>query len=570
MDKTLFIPALLLVSLSACAQAPVVDKGVLAGDQAAAAVVAVPSVSQLTPQLMYQVLLGEIAGQRGELRLSAEAYADLLERTRDERVARRATEVALYARQPKLALKNAQIWLQLAPQSEKAQQTLVSLMIGAGQLREIVPYLQTWLKQGKPEQIFMQLHAMFARQADKKTASEVVAEVAEKYPELPAAHFAVAQSGWQAGQTTLALHEIGVALRLKPSWEQAALFKAQVLQQKEGDTAAQAYLADFLRENPASHDVRMAYAKQLAKSGRLSEARVVFGVLTKEMPQNPDPFFALGLVAMQEGEFESARQHFLKAQELGYSEENVLRFYLAQMAEELGHHDEALEWFKSVAGPQRFEAQLHVALLLSKQARLEEARAWLAQMPLSRDVQRVRVAQTEAQILRDAKRYLEAFAVLDQAVARYPSSVELLYDRAMAAERLGRLDVLEQDLRKIIQIKPDHAHAYNALGYTLADRTARQAEAISLLEKAISLAPDDPFILDSLGWAMFKAKRYGEAERFLRRAYADRQDPDIAAHLGEVLWMKGARDEAQQILRGGLGAHPDNEVLRETLSRLVP
>lgn len=569
MDKTLLIPALLLVSLSACAQAPVASKDALAGEPSGPALVA-PSVSQLTPQLMYQVLLGEIAGQRGELRLSAETYADLLERTRDERVARRATEVALYARQPKLALRNAQIWLQLAPHSEKALQTMVSLMIGTGQLREAVPYLQTWLKQGKPEQIFMQLHALLARQADKKAASAVVVEVAEKYPELPAAHFAVAQSGWQAGQVALALHEIDVALRLSPGWENAALFKAQVLQQKESEAAALAYLADFLRENPASQDVRMAYAKQLAKSGRLSEARGVFETLTKEMPQNSAPVFALGLVSMQAGEFESAQRYFLKAQELGYPEENVLRFYLAQMAEELGHHDEALEWFKSVAGSQRFEAQLHVALILSKQARLAEARAWLAEMPLTRDVQRVRVAQTEAQILRDAKSYVEAFAVLDQAVARYPSSVELLYDRAMAAERLGRLDVLEQDLRKIIQIKPDHAHAYNALGYTLADRTARQAEAISLLEKAISLAPDDPFILDSLGWAMFKAKRYGEAEVFLRRAYADRQDPDIAAHLGEVLWMTGAKEEAQQILRGGLGAHPDNEVLRETLSRLVP
>lgn len=560
---------LLAVSLSACAQSPVT------GSKEVSAVIKSPPVTKpaattLTPQLMYEFLLGEIAGQRGDLRLSAEAYTSLAARTRDVRVAKRATEMALYARQSQLALRNAKLWLELEPDSQRARQSLVSLLVGMGRLAEAKPHLEALIKAGKPEQAFMQMHSLFARQGDRTAVAGLVADLAAAYPALPEARFAVAQSAWQAGQGLNALKALDEALRLKPDWQQAVLFKSQILQQKEGDAAALAYLAGYLKEHPQARDVRLSYARQLARADRLEESRQVFASLVQDMPDNPEPHFALGLVNMQGNDLAAARDSFLKALELGYREEGVANYYLGQIAEAQDEYEQAMAHYKLVTGQQAFEAQLRVALVLGKAGRLQEARDWLAGLTPFNDAQGVRIAQAEAELLRDAKRYTEAFDVFDGALKRYPDNLELLYDRAMAAEKLNRLDVLEQDLRRIIQLKPDYAHAYNALGYTLADRTDRLDEAIQLLQKALNLAPEDPFILDSMGWALFKVKRYPEAIDYLRRAYASRPDPEIAAHLGEVLWVKGEREEARRIWQGGLEAYPDNESLRETLSRLAP
>lgn len=560
---------LMVVSLSACAQSPVVAQA----DGASNATVAEkgPAVrSQLTPQLMYQFLLGEIAGQRGDLKLSAEAYADLAQRTKDARVARRATEIALYARQSSLALRNAKLWLELEPDSLKAQQTLASLLVGTGRLADAKPYLESWIKAGKPDQVFMQLNNLFARHGDKAAVASLVGDLAAAYPALPEARFAVGQAAWQAGQGLNALNALTDALRLKPDWEHAVLYKAQVLQQKDGDEAAVVYMGAYLKDFPNAKDVRMAYAKQLARAGRLEESRQAFDILVRDMPDNPEPHFALGLVAMQGNDLDNARASFEKALQLDYPEKGVVHYSLGQIAEAKGDYPAAIEAYKAVTGHQQFDANLRVGMVLGKSGRMQEGREWLKQLNPISEAQGVRIAQAEAELLRDNKKFAESFTVFDQALGRYPDNLELLYDRAMAAEKLSRLDVLEKDLRRMIQLKPDYAHAYNALGYTLADRTDRLKEAIELLEKAINLAPDDPFIQDSMGWALFKAKRYAESVEYLRRAYAGRDDPDIAAHLGEVLWMKGERDEARRIWQGGLKAHPDNESLRETLSRLAP
>lgn len=569
MHSKVFFLSLLAVSLSACAQPPVVAQAD-AVPVAPAPEVAGSAGSRLTPQLMYQFLLGEIAGQRGDLKLSAEAYADLAARTQDARVARRATEIALYARQPGLALRNAQLWLGLEPDSVKARQTVASLLVGGGRLSDAKPYLESWIKAGKPEQVFMQLHSLFARQGDKQAVASLVADLAAAYPALPEARFAVAQSAWQAGQGLNALNALDDVLRLRPDWEHAVLFRAQILQQKDGDEAAIAFMGGYLKDHPQAKEVRLAYAKQLARVGRLDESRQAFGVLVQDMPDDPEPHFALGLVAMQSNDLDNAKASFERALALGYDDKGIIHYSLGQIAEAKGDYETAMARYKEVTGQQQFEARLRVGLVLGKLGRLPEGREWLGQLSPNREEQGVRIAQAEAELLRDAKRYAESFQVFDQALGRYPDNLELLYDRAMAAEKLNRLDVLEQDLRRMIQLKPDYAHAYNALGYTLADRTNRLNEAIELLEKAINLAPDDPFILDSMGWALFKAKRYAEAADYLRRAYAGRDDPEIAAHLGEVLWMKGERDEARRIWQGGLKAHPDNESLRETLSRLAP
>ncbi len=560
--KPLFL-ALLAFSLSACAQSPILETP---------AVPLAPAAAEgLSSQMLYQFLLGEIAGQRGELKLSAEAYADLAGKTRDARVARRATEVALYARQSALALKNALLWLELEPQSAKARQTLASLLVSAGRLDEAKPHLMAWLRTGKGGEMFMQLHGLIAKQKDKPAVLDLVADLATGFPGTPEPQFAVAQVAWQAGQAPRALGALDEALRIKPGWESAALFKGQVLQKAQGDAAVLAYFKDYLAANPHAREVRLSYARQLARSGNLAESRAQFETMTRDNPDDPEAHFSVGLVALQTNDPDSAKASFLKALDLGHPDEGNVRLYLGQLAEVRGDLEEALTWYKSVArGRGVFDAQLRVALVLGKQGKLAQAREWLAGLTPSSDAERVQRAQTEAQLLREAKDHEGVFTILSQALEVVPDTPELLYDRAMAADKTNRLDVLEKDLRRLIQIKPEYAHAYNALGYTLADRTDRIKEAIELLEKALKLEPEDPFILDSMGWALFKAKRYGEAVDYLRRAYAVKPDAEIAAHYGEALWMKGDRDEARKVWKTGLEREPDNETLREVSSRLKP
>jgi len=554
---------LLLVSLSACAKSPVLP---------AAEALSLPVVQQeLTSQVIYQVLLGEIASQRGELKLSAEAYTDLAARTRDAGVAKRATEVALYARLSTVALKNARLWQELDPKSPKALQTLSSLLIGAGRLTEAKPYLQAWIKTGKADVMFMQLHGVLARQKDKQAVFDLVADLAADYAAVPEARFATAQAAWQAGNSMNALAELDEVMRLKPRWSAAPLFKAQVLQQAQGEPAALAFFQDYLAAEPSERDVRLAYAKLLARSARFDESRSQFEWMAKEMPDNPENYLAIGLIAMQTKDMDSAEANMNKALQLGHPDEGSVRFHLGQLAEARGRNEQALTWYQSVTkGRQKMDAQLRAGIIMSKLGRIDQALAWLANIEADDDAARVQVAQAEAQIMRDSKNYAGALEVLTKALENMPDTPDLLYDRAMAAEKVGRLDMLETDLRRLIELKPDFAHAYNALGYTLADRTPRLQEAIELLKKALDLAPDDPFILDSMGWALFKSNRFDEAIAFLRRAHDAKPDPEIAAHLSEALWMHGEKLEAKQILQGALQTFPDNEVLRESAARLLP
>lgn len=530
------------------------------------------SRTELTPQILYQFLLGEIAAQRGELTLASEAFIDLASKTRDARIALRATEIAIFARQPAAALKAAQMWVESEPDSLRARQTYVSLLLSAGRLAEARPHL-AWLIQqsGRPVgEAFMQLPNTLLRHPDKPAVLTLMSELAAAYPSVPEASFALAQVAWHAGQTERALAAANEALRLKPGWAAAALFQGQILQRR-GDEQAVAYWRDFLSRHPDAREVRLALAQQLARMSRFAEARAEFEILHAQDPTQAEVVVSLGLLALQMNDLGAAERHFRAALNAEMGEADRIRLYLGQVAEGQGQLEQALEWYLSVPEGRHYrDARMRAAVLLGKLSRIAEGRRVLAELTVEGEAERVQLIQAEAQMLREAKDHAAVYELLSRALETMPDSPELLYDRAMAAERLNRLDVLEQDLRRLIALKPDHAHAYNALGYTLADRTDRLKEAIELLEKAIELAPDDPFILDSMGWAQFKSGRLDAAIDYLRRAFTLRPDPEIAAHLGEALWVRGDRDEARRIWQGSLRAHPDNESLRETVGRLMP
>ena len=574
--------------LVACAQGPVqpgAAPGANAGneaelEQSASGPAVAPAASakrnlpnqELTEAVLYEYLLAEIAGQRGSLGLSAQAYADLAKRTRDPRVAKRATEIALYARMPKAAVEAAQIWYETEPSSTQALQTLTSLLINGKRHQEALPYLQKLLtaEGSSPADGFLQLSRLLANGQDKALTLEIVQQLAQSYPKLAQARFAVAQAAAAADQRELALAEMRIASGLKPDWEPAALFEAQLLQRQSNALALQR-LAAFLERNPKAKDARMSYARVLVAERRYPEARAEFQNLSKGFPDNVEVIFSVGVLSLQLQDYALAEANFKRLLLLPYREKNTVRMYLGQIADEQKNYPEALRWYEEVThGEQYLQAQTRYALVLNKQGKLDAGRAHLRQVEAGTNQARAQLLLTEAQMLRDANRTREAFDLIGGALNSMPDQPELLYDYAMLAEKLEYLDLLELNLRKLISLQPDHAHAYNALGYSFADRNLRLPEAQSLLEKALQLAPEDPFIIDSMGWLLYRTGNNKQALEYLRKAYTARPDAEIAAHLGEVLWVSGERSEAEKIWLEAAKKTPGNDALNSTIKRFKP
>jgi tetratricopeptide (TPR) repeat protein len=527
---------------------------------------------ELTEALLYEFLIAEIAGQRGSAGLSAQAYADLAKRSRDPRVARRAAEVALYARMPGAAIDAARIWYETEPSSMQALQTLVSLLINTKRHDEALPYLQQMLA-AEGENAgdgFLQLSRLLANSQDKPLALKLAQQLAQPYPKLAQAHFAVAQAAVAAEHWELALAEVRVASTLRSDWEPAALLETRLLQRQSNALALQR-LAAFVERYPKAQEARLSYARLLVAERKYNESRAEFQTLSKDFPDNVEVIFAVGVLSLQLQDYVVAETQFTRLLALPYRDKDTVRMYLGQIADEQKHYPEAMRWYEQVTSrEQHLQAQIRYALVLNKQGKLEVARAHLRQIEAGSEQARVQLLLTEAQMLRDANRAPEAFDLIGDALKNAPDQPELLYDYAMLAEKLERMDLLETNLRKLISLQPEHAHAYNALGYSLAERNVRLSEAQKLIEKALQLSPDDPFIIDSMGWVLYRMGDRKQALEYLRKAYGARPDPEIAAHLGEVLWVAGEQREAEKIWLEAVKKTPENDALNNTIKRLKP
>ena len=570
-----------ILALAACAEQPLQPGDAQPEQPAAETPAPIPRVvvrpaakPQVLPQqelsraILFKLLLAEIALQRGQANVAVQSYLELTRETKDPRIAQRATEVAWNARLLGVALETAGIWLAADPDSQQARQVLVALLVNQARLADALPLLEKWLAADKDNvgPSFLQLNTLLARHPDKAAVLQLTQNLAQPYPTLPEAHYSIAQAAWNAGQAELALDEIRATLKLRPEWEQAALFQGQLLQ-RTSNAETLAYFQGYLKSYPRAMDVRLNYARLLVTEKKYPAARSEFQALLTEFPNNPDVTMAVGLLSLQLNDYDLAEAQLLHALETNHKDPDAVRFYLGQLNEERKRLEEALRWYGSISGGEQYVmARARYATILSKQGKLTEARKYLQDSPRNAQ-QSLQFTQAEAQLLRDANDYRAAYDVLSRAVEKNPNSPELLYDQAMAAEKVDRLDVFESNLRKVIQISPDNAHAYNALGYTLADRNTRLQEAYTLIEQALRLAPDDPFIMDSMGWVLYRMGQNDTAVTFLKRAFELRPDAEIAAHLGEVLWAVGQRDEARKIWSGALKDNPANEVLLATVKK---
>jgi len=524
---------------------------------------------ELTEPILYELLLAEIALQRGRAALAAQTYVELARLTKDPRIARRAVEVANFARTPQYALEAARTWHEADPESLQALQTLAGLLVGAGKVEEAEPYLAKLLSAGGASAAggFLQLGRLLAGNPDKAANLRVVRNLAAKHPDLPQAHLAVAQAALAADDEAAALAETHRAAQLQPDWEVAAIFEAQILQRRS-PAQASASLAAFLAKYPQAREARLAHARALVGERKFAEARAEFETLLAAHPNNPDVIYAVALLAAQLKDYPTAETNLKRLLEMGTRDPNGVRFTLGQIAEEQKQWQAAIGWYEAIQrGAQFMPARLRVANIMAKQGKLTEARAYLRGVSAGGE-QRVQLLIAEAQLLREANQNREAFDLLGKALETQPDQPELLYDHALTAEKLERFDVLEDNLRKLIQIRPDHAHAHNALGYSFADRNLRLPEARKLIERALELSPEDYYIIDSLGWVLYRQGDLKGAAAQLRRAYVGRPDGEIGAHLGEVLWVMGERAEAERIWDESLKNHPDNETLQKTVKRL--
>jgi len=574
--------ALFAVSgIGACAQIPAPAAGPLAAavepahpePQQEAPKRAEPLPAQeLSGQILYQLLLGEISGRRGNLPLAVSAYLDLAQKTRDPRIARRATEMAHFARQPVQALQAARLWVEIDPQSVQARHAVVGLLAAENRFDELAEHA-TILLAGDAKRLprtLLQLNRLFEQARDRSAARDLVDRLTQPYLALPEAHFARAQAAHAAGDMAGSYAAASEALRLRPDWEQAALLRAQSKLQSAPEEAV-ASLAAFLQDHPKAREARLAYARLLTGQKRYPQAREQFQSLLAEFPDNPEVLFAVGVLSFQMEDYATAEREFRRLTELRCAQQDAVRVYLGQIAENRKRYDEALSWYGAVgAGEQYLPAHIRYADVLARQGRLEEGREHLRGLAVKTNLERIQLTLAEAGLLRTAGKLREAFDLLDAALLTHPNQPDLLYEAALLAERIGRMDVLEANLRAVIRIKPDHAHAYNALGYSFADRNERLPEAHGLIAKALALAPNDPFILDSMGWVLYRMGNAAGAIENLERAWKLRSDPEIAAHLGEVLWKSGRRDEATRTWRDAERAHPGNEVLTGVIKRFLP
>lgn len=533
-----------------------------------------PSV-ELTEELMFKLLSAEIAFQRGDW---TSAYVTTLvaaRQTRDPRLARRAAEIALAAKQTDEALAAVRLWRELAPHSEEATQYYLSFIMMGDDLDEARTIFEQRLKDARPAArslLMFQIQRLLARAKDKDAAWSMLEGLLAPYMTTPEAHLALAQNASARGDHQRARDEARAALAIKPDSELAALTLAMVTPDK---TDSIKFLASFLRAYPKARDVRIAYARILVDQKQFDKARHEFETLHKAQPEDLTILYAMGVLAAQTDDLKSGEKYLKTYLEVLAAHPDEERdptqalLILAQIAEERKDPDAALKWLAQIESGQMYlSAQIKRAQIIAKRGDLAAARKLLAELDADGERDHVQILLADSQLLRDANRTDEALAALEEGLKRYPNNTDLLYDYAMAAEKLDKLDVMETSLRKIIELAPKNEHAYNALGYSLAERNIRLEEAFTLIEQALKLAPDDPFIMDSMGWVQFRLGKLKEAEELLRRAYVLRPDPEIGVHLGEVLWVKGQKEDAQKLWRDARTKDPLNDTLKSTLARL--
>ncbi len=567
---------------------PTAPKPIATAAEATTATAPVDS-SKLDSELFYQLMLGEMNVTNGDAGTGFSLLLDAARKTNDARLYERALDIALAARSGDAALQASRAWRQAQPKSVLASERLFQVLVALSRLPESVEPLRSILANTPVDQrgvAIARSAATYARVADKKLAASTAEQALAEYI-TPTANPVVAAQAWTAiGRLRLAAVDVTGALDAARLGQTASavsegppLLALDIMEPKQ--PLAETYVKRYLETDKPRAEIRMVYARVLLDNQRYAEATQQAQIVTRDQPTYPDAWLVLGTLQLQDNQLPTADTSLKKYVELATATEGeeasperqrgLTQAYLAlaQVAEKRNDFALAESWIAKIDSPQALaSAQNRRASILAKQGKMDEARKLIRALPDRSDEDVRMKVLSEVELLRNNKQYKPAYDLLQETIAKRPQDYDLLYDQATLAEKLQRFDEMERLLRQLIAAKPDSTQAYNALGYSLADRSVRLPEAKKLIEKALELSPGDPFITDSLGWAEFRMGNTTQAIQTLQKAYQGKADAEIAAHLGEVYWATGQRSKALAIWKEGLLLNAENETLLQTLKRL--
>ena len=520
------------------------------------------------------MLLAEIAGHRGKLDISVENYLDLAKLTRDYKIVERAARIAVYARDDVAASEAAKLWLEIDPYSADAHQIMAVMSIRSGDIESAIASLEHILgnSNGKMDQKLWMIANMLGGEKDQTAVIQVMERLMQSRQDDADALFAYAHVIGRMGNTKKALEILEKVVTLAPENNNAVLSYVSLLQKENQVDKAIDWLQKHMGKKKEDFNLHLVYARLLADSKRFDDSLREFESLIAKAPNNVDVLYALGLLYLQNNRLDDSARYFarLAEQDVRIDESN---YYLGRIAEEQGKLDKAGSYYQGVRkGEHYFDSQLRLGFVLARRDKYEQALEHLETVKVNNDQQKSLIIQAESELYQEQKKYAEALdvyntALNDPSITNPAFKEELMYSRAMLAEKMGRLDILEADLVAIIENNPNHSQALNALGYTLADRTQRYDEAYQYIQRAMQLNPNDFYIMDSMGWVLYRMGRLDEAVDYLQKAMSLRNDPEIAAHLGEVLWVKGDRKAAEKIWDTALEQTPDDTRLLNVIER---
>ena len=541
-----------------------------------------PSNAKLDGNLFYEILLGEVTTRTGDPGAGYALILDAARRSRSEQLYQRAADIALQSRSGEYALAAAKAWQEDHPQSREANRYVLQILIALNKVGETAGPLRQFIEQAPlPNRvgILSSVPQMYGRIADKAAAVSAVKEAfkgeLENRSTGAAAWISLGRLQLAADDKAASLQSLAKAKAMDPAYEGQARLALELMD--EGISASEPFVQQYL-EKHSNTEIRMLYARVLLSRSNFSAASDQLTKVTQEKPDMPEAWLLLASLQTQNQEMQRAQGSLRKFFELtdaaGEAQRNqrlMTQAYAlaAQISEKQGDLEAARSWLDRIENAgEIFSVQRQRASLLAKQGQLAEARTLLRNLPGSTADERRLKLLAEVQLLKDSGENEQAYRLQSEAIALTPEDNDLVYDQAMLAEKTGRLDEMETLLRQVIARQPDYHHAYNALGYSFADRGVRLEEAKRLIQKALEFAPEDPFITDSLAWVEFRLGNKAEAARLLRFAFAKKPDSEIAAHLGEVLWSQGNTSEAKAIWQEGLRLNPNNSTLKGTLKRL--
>lgn len=524
-------------------------------------------VKPFAAETLYDLLVAEIGGQRQRYDLALGNYLKQAHQTRDAGVAQRAYHIAVYVGARQAALDAALLWLELQPENPDALHSSTLELMYAGRFEQAYTQMEMQLKAGERPAFDMLASSVGQQQA--KDFARRFAELAKQYPDVRELTLGQAILMHQGGEYASALALADRLLGLDRDYIPALMVKGRVLDKQGRHAEAAELLFEAVQSHPDKHRLRLLFGRVLLRAGQLDQAHQQFEYLARQEPDDSDVLMSLALITLENNLQQEAQQYFQRLLTLGERNDSA-HYYLGRLHEQQEKYQLAKEHYLSVApGKQYMAAQVALARMLTGQKQLGKALMLVKEAREQNPAWQEPLFLLESELLINANQPRKALQVFGQALKDLPESVNLLYARAMAYEKLDDLEGMEQDLRAILALDEQNTAALNALGFTLADQTQRYEEAQTLVMRAYKLNGDDPAILDSMGWVQFRLGNFEQAKKYLQMAYARLPDDEIAAHLGEVLWVKGERAAAKSLWTKALRVSPDSKILKETMKRLT-